>query len=75
MIKHYRHSAYEYANQSNAFYAVSGLITLNLYLYRLVANKVKGCPVTHPKLFDSSVFPPYLLCAPEKDLPDFEVTP
>ena len=71
-VKHYRHSEYKYATQYNAFYSVAGLIILNLYLYRLLANQPYANPYPHPHLFNSDIFSPFLLTCSEKELPDFQ---
>jgi hypothetical protein len=71
-VKHSRHSSYNKATQSNAFYAVAGLLILNLYLYRLVANEPYANPNMRPKLFNSDTFPHYLVTRADKELPDFD---
>ena len=74
-IKHSRHSEYKRATQANAFYSMAGLITLNLYLYRLIANTPYANPTPQPSLLKSNVFSPVLLCRADNELPDFETTP
>ena len=72
LIKHYRHSEYTRATQSNAFHSMAGLITLNLYLHRLIADKPYANPYPQPNLFNTSVFSPFMLCRANDELPDFE---
>lgn len=70
--KHYRHSSYESANLKNMLMAMSALMVVVLYLYRLVENEKKANPSPLSKFFDSKYASPRLLCDPEKELPDFE---
>ena len=70
-IKHSRHINFKKANLINALYSVAGLITLNLYLFRLVSNKAYAKPDQNPKVFDSSYFPGTLLFRGD-GLADFE---
>jgi len=75
-VKHYRHSEFMRATQDNALNAVAGLITLNFYLYRQIANQPYANP-PHPSshMFSSAVFAPMMRFRADEELPDFMVTP
>ena len=70
-IKHYRHVEYSRATQVNAFSSVAGLITLNLYLHRLISNKPYSIPPYSSELFHSNVFNLVVYADAAEDLPDF----
>ena len=70
LIKHYRHDEYKRANQSNAFYSVAGLIILNFYLYRLIADEPYANPGSSI-LFSSNTTSPIIYCRANGELPDF----
>ncbi|NEX23748.1 hypothetical protein G3480_26360 [Thiorhodococcus mannitoliphagus] len=69
--KHYRHSCYCSANLKNMLMAMSALMVVILYLYRLVANSTKANPSPAPKFFYSEYTSLNLVCAPNNELPDF----
>jgi hypothetical protein len=71
-VKHYRHSNYESANLKNMLMAMSALMVAILYLYRLVKNEPKSHPSPRSVFFDSEYVGPILVCAPNRELPDFE---
>ena len=68
-IKHGRGSHFSEANYINAAYSLAALYILILYLSKITNVKVE----IHESSYISSKYcPPFLLCAPSKQLPDFE---
>ena len=73
-VKHYRHSSFQKANLKNTLFSLSALMVIIMYLHRKVSGKKYSTPTPFPNFFDSGYFAPYLLCRPNKELPDFEIT-
>jgi len=70
-VKHYRHSCFEQANLRNAIQALSALMVLDLYLYRIVDGNKYANPTPPSNYFESSYCSPALFARANDELPDF----